>query len=71
MKEIHYKESYKKEFFQKLLGNCNWRYFCEQSCSEGMFSILVSLMEKSLRKSISKKKVFIRNDSHSSEVGFY
>ena len=62
MKEIYDKKSYKNEFFQNLLDNCNWRYFYGQTCPEGMFSILTSFMENSLRKSISKKKTFIRND---------
>ena len=56
------KKSYKKESFQNILGNCNWKYFYGQTCPEGMFTILTSFIENSLRKSISKKKVFIRND---------
>ena len=61
MKEIYDKKSYKNEFFQNLLGNCNWIYFYGQTCPGGMFSILTRFLENSLRKSISKK-VFIRND---------
>ena len=58
MKEIYDKKSYKKESFQNILGNCNWKYFYGQTCPEGMFTILTSFIENSLRKSISKKESF-------------
>ena len=61
-KEIFDKRTYQKNYFKSLVETSDWSYFYAQNCPECMFSVFMTILESALRKSIKKKKVFIRND---------
>ena len=63
-KTIFNKQTYQREKFQNILQASDWGYFYSQNCAEGMFSVFVNFLENALEKSISKRKVFIRNDKN-------
>ena len=56
------KRIYQKDYFKSLVATSDWSYFHAQNCPEGMFSVLMTILENALRKSVKKKKLFIRND---------
>ena len=61
-KEMFAKRTYQKNYFKSLVATSDWSYFYAQNCPEGMLSVFMTILENSLRKSIKKKKAFIRND---------
>ena len=65
--KIFMKKSTMKSHIKSVFSYCNWFIGTGvagtgQTCPERLFSILASLLEDSLLKSISKSKIFIRND---------
>ena len=62
IKEIFDRSNYRKEHFRELLSRSEWSAFYSQNCAEGMYTIFKDIIEKALRKCITIKKVFIRND---------
>ena len=69
IKKIFDKTNYSKEFFQHAVAYSDWGNFYNQTCAEGMFTIFVNIIETALKKSVPKKKVFIRNDK--SDITFH
>ena len=62
IKETFEKTNYSKEFFQHTVASSDWGNFYTQTCAEGMFTAFVNIIVTALKKSVPKKKIFIRND---------
>ena len=59
---MFYKRTYQKDYFMSLVATSDCSFFYAHKCPEGMFSVFMTILENAFRKSIKKKKVFIRND---------